>query len=213
MPSTQPLLPSAGNMGSVPTGDVLEFDTITVHIDLAPDGKLSEPSNDKILEHHQSFLKKCKLLRPNGIFSLHIHKAPAPYEDVVNWFQTVFANVTAAAAFLGGSLLSTATGDLSEQHAGIRSVAATGAMLFILVFLLSSDCTLLFGFAGNDIAKIAGGTEWRSSAMRGLLSTLSFTLQALPVAGSCCLFWVLRDYVSGVGVVGFAVTVVLGLLP
>lgn len=199
-------------MASPSADDIARVQDITIHISLAPE-KLISASNE-LSQEHLSFIEQCKRLQPNGHLSLHIHRANTTFEDVVGWFQTIFVTGTAAAAFLGASLLSIATGDLGDDHAGIRAVAATGATLFILLFILCSGFALLFGFAGSEISRLASGKgRWsRHGAMRGFLSTMSLILQVLPVAGACCLFWVLKDFVDGAGLAGFIITLVLGVV-
>ncbi|KAK5706285.1 hypothetical protein LTR97_001272 [Elasticomyces elasticus] len=139
-------------------------------------------------------------------------EAPSTGEKVVKWYGSVFEKGAAASAFLGGTLLSLATGGDDPKLDEVRPTAAAGATIFLILFLLCIGLPLLFEFHGKALEL---GLDGPKKSFWGVvrhysLSLLSLTLQGLPLAGTACAFRVLMpSYAPAAGRVGFRVTIFL----
>jgi len=140
---------------------------------------------------------------------------PSSGVTVVQWYRSVFEKGAAASAFLGGTLLSITISTLDTKFEHVRHTAATGATLFLILFLLCLGLPLLFEFQGAAIVHALDDWSKRtvsSFLVHGLLALLSLTLQGLSLAGTACVFRVMEPYVPGASKAGFRVTIALAIL-
>jgi hypothetical protein len=133
---------------------------------------------------------------------------PSDGRRLVVWWQCVLSNGINAAAFLGGILLTIATTTLDDKQAQIRPVAAAGAAVFLILYILEIGFDMLFNFMSDDLAERANGIR---DAIYFWLSGLSLLLQILPLAGTLCLFRVMAAFVPGAGWTGFGIIAILAV--
>ncbi|KAK5691825.1 hypothetical protein LTR17_025510 [Elasticomyces elasticus] len=147
--------------------------------------------------------------------------APSGGVQALRWYSSVFEKGAAASAFLGGTLLSVTTGAPDQKLDSVRSAAAGGATLFLILFLLCLGLPLFFEFHSQEIVRILEEpkavlpksgypeTNWQSAQYHAGLAGLSFILQALALSGTACVFQVMIPFAKPAGWAGFVVTLVL----
>lgn len=132
-----------------------------------------------------------------------------PGHQIVHWFEQLFEKSTTFASILAAVMFSTMILDFDSlqiphgSHHEVRTWAATGAMLFVLLVLLCTGCVLVLKFRGEYIArKFDGQVAW----VRYGFQAVSFLFQGLLLAGTLFFCLVVKAYVPAVGWTAFGIT-------
>jgi hypothetical protein len=134
---------------------------------------------------------------------------------IVDRYQQMFEKATTFSSILAAVLFSAMVLDLDTSkipHGNeneLRIWAATGAMLFVILVLLCTGCSLGLKFHGDTISNSYGDGGWRFFI---LLTVGSFLFQGLLLSGTCCFCLVLKAYVPAIGWTAFGITVLCAVV-
>jgi hypothetical protein len=138
-----------------------------------------------------------------------INEIEVPGDQIVQWFEQLFEKSTTFASILAAIMFSAMILDFDNlriphgSHQEVRVWAATGAMLFVLLVLLCTGCTLGLKFRGTVIAsKYDRKVAW----VRFGFQVVSFLFQGLLLAGTLFFCLVVKAYVPVVGWTAFGIT-------
>lgn len=160
------------------------------------------------MNHSSSMQQVPAVEQPNGGVANEIE---VPGEQIVQWFEQLFEKSTTFASILAAVMFSAMILDFDNlriphgSHQEVRTWAATGAMLFVLLVLLCTGCTLGLKFRGTVIAsKYDRRVIW----VRFGFQVVSFLFQGLLLAGTLFFCLVVKAYVPAVGWTAFGITAV-----
>jgi hypothetical protein len=131
-------------------------------------------------------------------------------KKVVDWYQQMFEKATTFSSILASVMFSAMVLDLDTTkipHGNANEVriwSATGAMLFVVLVLLCTGCSLGLNFRGESIASSYGNGSW---LIPFSLAIVSFLFQGLLLSGTCFFCLVLTAYAPAIGWTGFGITV------
>jgi hypothetical protein len=131
-------------------------------------------------------------------------------KKVFDWYQQMFEKATTFSSILASVMFSVMTLDLDTTkipHGNANEVriwSATGAMLFVVLVLLCTGCSLGLNFCGKFIASNYGDGGW---LIPFSLALVSFLFQGLLLSGMCFFCLVLTAYAPVIGWTGFGFTV------
>jgi hypothetical protein len=147
-----------------------------------------------------------------GCFSSKPKSPPSPDpngKDIVDWYQqlseksTTFASILAAVMFSAMILdFDTVKVPHGSDHE-VRTWVAAGSILFVLLVLLCTGCSLGLRFDGERIASLYTKKDWR---VRFGLAFGSFFFQGLLLAGTLFFCLVVKAYVPAIGWTAFGIT-------
>jgi hypothetical protein len=129
--------------------------------------------------------------------------------DIVDWYQQLFEKSTTFASILAAVMFSAMILDfdtISVPHGGdheVRTWAAAGSVLFVLLVLLCTGCSLFLRFGGKWIARQYDEID---GFVRFMLAFGSFLFQGLLLAGTMFFCLVVKAYVPAVGWTAFGIT-------
>lgn len=132
-----------------------------------------------------------------------------PGGQIVQWFEQLFEKSTTFASILAAVMFSAMVLDLDNlriphgSHGEVRTWAATGATLFVLLVLLCTGCTLGLKFHGGPIASQYNG---QVVSVRFGFQLVSFLFQGLLLTGTLFFCLVVKAYVPAVGWTAFGLT-------
>lgn len=130
-------------------------------------------------------------------------------KNIVDWYQQMFEKATTFASILASVMFSAMVLDLNTSkipygnESEVRVWSATGAMLFVILVLLCTGCSLGLKFRGDGIATRYGKGEM---SVFFLLAASSFLFQGLLLSGTCFFCLVLKAYAPAIGWTAFAIT-------
>ncbi|KAM0702691.1 hypothetical protein Q7P35_010123 [Cladosporium inversicolor] len=130
-------------------------------------------------------------------------------DQIVQWFEQLFEKSTTFASILAAVMFSAMILDFDNlriphsSHREVRTWSATGAMLFVLLVLLCTGCSLGLKFHGGPIAS---GYDKKLARVRYGFQVVSFLFQGLLLAGTLFFCLVLKAYVPAVGWTAFGIT-------
>lgn len=137
------------------------------------------------------------------------NESEVPGEQIVQWFEQLFEKSTTFASILAAVMFSAMILDFDNlriphgSHQEVRTWAATGAMLFVLLVLLCTGCTLGLKFHGKVIAS---NYDRRVIWVRFGFQVVSFLFQGLLLAGTLFFCLVVKAYVPAIGWTAFGIT-------
>ena len=143
---------------------------------------------------------------------INIHEtddSDVPGDQIVQWFEQLFEKSTTFASILAAVMFSAMILDFDNisiphgSHEQVRTWAATGAILFVLLVLLCTGCTLALKFHGTPIASKYNA---QVALVRYGFQLVSFLFQGLLLTGTLFFCLVVRAYVPGVGWTAFGIT-------
>jgi hypothetical protein len=129
--------------------------------------------------------------------------------DIVDWYQQLFEKSTTFASILAAVMFSAMILDFNTINVPhgrdheVRTWAAAEAMLFVLLVLWCTGCSLCLQFHGKWIASRYDKTDW---LVRFLLALGSFLFQGLLLAGTLFFCLVVKAYVPAIGWTVFGIT-------
>jgi hypothetical protein len=132
-----------------------------------------------------------------------------PGDQIVQWFEQLFEKSTTFASILAAVMFSAMILDFDNlriphgSHGEVRTWAATGAILFVLLVLLCTGCTLGLKFHGTPIAK---QYDRKVALVRYGFQVVSFLFQGLLLTGTLFFCLVVKAYVPAVGWTAFGIT-------
>jgi len=130
-------------------------------------------------------------------------------EQIAQWFEQLFEKSTTFASILAAVMFSAMVLDFDSvkiPHGSdkeVRTWAATGAILFVLLVLLCTGCSLGLKFLRKPI-----GVRYNSEDawVRFGFQVVSFLFQGLLLAGTLFFCLVVKAYAPGVGWTAFGIT-------
>jgi hypothetical protein len=136
-------------------------------------------------------------------------------DQIVQWFEQLFEKSTTFASILAAVMFSAMILDfdnISIPHGGheeVRTWAATGAILFVLLVLLCTGCTLGLKFHGRPISLLY---DRPVALVRFGFQIVCFLFQGLLLTGTLFFCLVVKAYVPAVGWTAFGITSVCVLV-
>jgi hypothetical protein len=130
-------------------------------------------------------------------------------EQILDWWQQLSEKSTTFASILAAVLFSAIILDfdtIEVPHGSnheVRTWAAAGAMIFVLLVLLCTGCSLGTRFHRHIIASMYEDKDWR---VRYGLALGSFLFQGLLLAGTLFFCLVVTAYVPAIGWTVFGIT-------
>ena len=130
-------------------------------------------------------------------------------EKIAQWFDQLFEKSTTFASILAAVMFSAMILDFDNpriphgSHQEVRTWAATGAILFVLLVLLCTGCSLGLKFHGKAIGE---KYELKVFWVRYGFQVVSFLFQGLLLAGTLFFCLVVKAYAPGVGWTAFGIT-------
>jgi len=130
-------------------------------------------------------------------------------DQIVQWFEQLFEKSTTFASILAAVMFSAMILDFDNlriphgSHHEVRTWSATGAMLFVLLVLLCTGCSLVLKFYRGPITS---GYDKKSAWVRYGFQYVSFLFQGLLLAGTLFFCLVVKAYVPAVGWTAFGIT-------
>ena len=130
-------------------------------------------------------------------------------DQIVQWFEQLFEKSTTFASILAAVMFSAMILDFENlriphgSHREVRTWSATGAMLFVLLVLLCTGCSLFLKFHGGYVAS---GYDKKLARVRYGFQVVSFLFQGLLLAGTLFFCLVVKAYVPAVGWTAFGIT-------
>jgi len=147
---------------------------------------------------------------PSEAFNVHeTDKSEISGDQIVQWFEQLFEKSTTFASILAAVMFSAMILDFDNlriphgSHGEVRTWAATGAILFVLLVLLCTGCTLGLKFHGMAIASRYDG---QVASVRFGFQVVSFLFQGLLLTGTLFFCLVVKAYVPAVGWTAFGIT-------
>lgn len=130
-------------------------------------------------------------------------------DQIVQWFEQLFEKSTTFASILAAVMFSAMILDFDNlriphgSHHEVRTWSATGAMLFVLLVLLCTGCSLGLKFHRRPITS---GYDKKLARVRYGFQVVSFLFQGLLLAGTLFFCLVVKAYVPAVGWTAFGIT-------
>lgn len=180
-----------------PVGEVFQHTDTSVYICLAAHSTMSYSSSIQLeppVEH------------PNIDAT---NDSDIPGDQIVQWFEQLFEKSTTFATILAAVMFSAMILDFDTiriPHGSrdqVRTWAATGAILFVLLVLLCTGCTLALKFHGMPIAMKYNA---KVALVRFGFQFVSFLFQGLLLTGTLFFCLVVRAFVPAVGWTAFGIT-------
>ena len=134
---------------------------------------------------------------------------------IVEWYQQMFEKATTFASILAAVMFSAMVLDLDTSkipHGNeneVRTWAAAGAMLFVILVLLCTGYSLVLKSHGDPISTNYGDGGW---SVFFLLAAVSFLFQGLLLSGTCFFCLVLKAYAPAIGWTAFGITALCALV-
>ena len=160
------------------------------------------------MNHPHSMQRQPAVEQPNAGAVI---ESEVPGDQIVQWFEQLFEKSTTFASILAAVMFSAMILDFDNlriphgSHHEVRTWAATGAILFVLLVLLCTGCTLGLKFHGKVIAsKYDRPVAW----VRYGFQLVSFLFQGLLLAGTLFFCLVVKAYVPAVGWTAFGISLV-----
>lgn len=132
-----------------------------------------------------------------------------PGDQIVQWFEQLFEKSTTFVSILAAVMFSAMILDFDNisvphgSHEQVRTWAATGAILFVLLVLLCTGCTLALKFQGTPIAS---KYDSKVALVRFGFQLVSFLFQGLLLTGTLFFCLVVRAFAPAVGWTAFGIT-------
>lgn len=130
-------------------------------------------------------------------------------DQIVQWFEQLFEKSTTFASILAAVMFSAMILDFDNisiphgSHEQVRTWAATGAILFVLLVLLCTGCNLALKFHGTPIAS---KYDTKVALVRFGFQLVSFLFQGLLLTGTLFFCLAVRAFVPAVGWTAFGIT-------
>lgn len=130
-------------------------------------------------------------------------------DQIVQWFEQLFEKSTTFASILAAVMFSAMILDFDNisiphgSHEQVRTWAATGAILFVLLVLLCTGCNLALKFHGTPIAS---KYDTKVALVRFGFQLVSFLFQGLLLTGTLFFCLAVRAFVLAVGWTAFGIT-------
>jgi hypothetical protein len=132
-------------------------------------------------------------------------------EHIVRWYQKLFTGATTFASILASIMFSVVVLDLhttdfpkgTDCECDVRTWAAAGAIMFVLLVLECQGCSLALNFHGRALARRYDSKE---IFVRLMFAVVSLLFQELLLTGTLFFCLVVKAYVPAVGWSAFGVT-------